>query len=401
MSGDMEVRRALQRIQAPDELDAQRRAWPLVRAALEAREPIAWPRRNLRPLLAAAVGVFVLASAVSPPGRALVGSVQDVFTSEVKPRPALTSLPAPGPLLVNSKRGPWVVQFDGSKRLLGDYDAGSWSPNARYVAVTREHELIALDWKGVPEVHWSVAREGIVRGARWSPEIHPGDTRVAYLNGPQLRVVGGDGRGDKPLRRIVAATPPAWRPAEDFELAFSTVDGRIELIQTDSAKTLWRTVAGEIPTSLVWSEDGERLLVLGERSLRVLDSDGRKLSSIRFPLGPSGVAFVRKGHQFVMIRYSPATGQSNLVLLQAEASLGEQRFLYSAPGNFGTLAVSPNGNWVLVGWVNADQWLFLRLSPAKVQSVSNIVEQFGGAGPAEPLSTAFPESVSWCCPVSP
>lgn len=396
MSGDTEVRRALQRIQAPEELDAQRRAWPLVRTAFEAREPIAWPRRNLRPLFAAALGVFVLASALSPPGRALVGSVQDAITSEkVKPRPALTSLPAPGPLLVNSKRGPWIVQFDGSKRLLGDWLEGSWSPRGLHAVVTRDHEVAALLPNGT--VRWSLARSRTVGGARWSPD----GFRVSYLNGRQLRVVAGDGTGDRPLRRIVGSTPPAWRPEGDHELAFSTVDGRIELVQTDSGKTLWRTVPGEVPKNLVWSEDGERLLVLGERSLRALDADGRRLWTIGLPVGPSGVAFLRKSHQFVMIRFSPATGRSDLVLRQAETDPGKARFLYSAPGDFGTLAVSPNGNWLLVGWVNADQWLFLRLSAAKVQSVSNIVEQFGGAEPAEPLSSAFPASVSWCCPASP
>ncbi len=397
MSGDTEVRRALQRIQAPDELDAQRRAWPLVRAAFEAREPVEGSRRqNLRPLLAVGLAVFFLAAAFTSPGRALVGSVQDALTAEkVEPRPALTSLPAPGALLVNSKRGPWVVQFDGSKRLLGQWLEGSWSPRAQHVVATRRHEVAAMLPDGT--IRWSLARTGNVRSARWSPD----GFRVAYLNGPELRVVAGDGTEDGPLRRVVGRTPPAWRPEGDHELAFSTVDGRIELVQTDSTKTLWRTEPGELPTELVWSEDGERLLVLGERSLRVLEADGRKMWSIGLPVGPSGVAFVRKSHRFVMIRFSAATGRSDLVLLQAETDPGEARFLYSAPGDFGTLAVSPNGNWLLVGWVNADQWLFVRLSAAKVQSVSNIVEQFGGAGPGVPLSNAFPASVSWCCPASP
>ena len=62
--------------------------------------------------------------------------------------------------------------------------------------------------------------------------------------------------------------------------------------------------------------------------------------------------------------------------------------------------ISPNGNWLLVGWVNANQWLFLRLTSAKVESVSNIVEQFGGKSSA-PLASSFPKSVSWCCPASP
>ena len=102
-----------------------------------------------------------------------------------------------------------------------------------------------------------------------------------------------------------------------------------------------------------------------------------------------------------MIRFSPATGQSELVLLQAEEDRGEERFLYSAPGDFGTLAMSPNGNWLLVGWINADQWLFLRLNAAKVKAVSNITEQFSAVTPKGPLSKTFPKGVSWCCPASP
>ena len=156
-----------------------------------------------------------------------------------------------------------------------------------------------------------------------------------------------------------------------------------------------------MPTKLVWSEDGERLLALGDRSLRVLDANGRKLWSIGLPVGPSDVVFVRKSHRFVMVRFSPATGRSDLVLLQAETDPGEARFLYSAPGDFGSLAMSPNGNWLLVGWVNADHWLFLRLTAAKVQAVSNISQQFGVETAGKPIAKAFPTSVSWCCPASP
>ena len=399
MSGDIDIRRALQQIQAPDELDAQRRAWPLARAAYEAREPQSWERRNRGWLLAAAAAAVLLVAAISPPGQALVGSVRDAVTDEkVTARPALTSLPAPGTLLVNSKNGPWLVRFDGSKRRLGDWWEGSWSPNAEFVAVSREREVAALSPDGT--VRWSIGRTGIVRGARWSSEVNPRDTRVAYLNGRALRVVGGNGTGDKELRRLVAVSAPAWRP-DAFELAFSTVDGRIELVDAESARTIWRTVPGEVPRQLAWSEDGERLLALGERSLRVLDANGRKLWSIGLPVGPSGIAFVRESHRFVMVRYSPATGRSDLVLLQAEVNPGEARFLYSAPGDFGSLAMSPNGNWLLVGWVNADQWLFLRLTAAKVQAVSNISQQFGVPTAGKPIAKAFPTSVSWCCPASP
>jgi hypothetical protein len=399
VSGDLDIRRGLQQIQAPDELDAQRRAWSVARAAFEAREPQSWERRNRGWLLAAATAAVLLVAAISPPGRALVGSVRDAVTDEpVTARPALTSLPARGTLLVNSPNGPWLVQFDGSKRRLGNWWEGSWSPNAQFVAVSRQREVAALTPDGT--VRWSIGRSGIVRGARWSSEVNPGDTRVAYLNGRALRVVGGNGTGDRELRRVVGVSAPAWRP-DEFELAFSTVDGRIELLDTESGRTRWRTVPGEVPTQLAWSEDGERLLVLGERSLRVLDANGRKLWSIGLPVGPSGVAFVRDSHRFVMIRYSPATGQSDLVLLSAEVDPGEARYLYSAPGDFGSLAMSPNGNWLLVGWVNADQWLFLRLTAARVQAVSNISQQFGVSTAGKPIAKAFPTSMSWCCPASP
>jgi hypothetical protein len=399
VNGDGDLRRALQRIQAPDELDAQRRAWSLARAAFKAREPLSWERRHRGALLAAAAAVVLLAAVISPPGRALVGSVRDAVTDESPPTlPALTSLPAPGPLLVNSKAGPWIVSSDGSRRRLGDWWEGAWSPNAEFAVVTRQRELAALDLDGA--IRWSIARTGIVRGARWSSEVNPRDTRIAYLNGRSLRIVGGNGQDDKELRRVVAVTAPAWRP-EAFELAFSTVDGRIELVDAESGKTVWRTVPGEVPKQLVWSEDGERLLALGDQSLRVLAANGRKLFSLRLPVGPSGVVFVRDSHRFVMVRYSPATGLSNLVLLQAEADPGEPRVLYSSPGDFGSLAMSPNGNWLLVGWVNADQWLFLRLTASRVQAVSNISQQFGVSTAGRPIAKAFPTSVSWCCPASP
>jgi hypothetical protein len=398
MSTERELRRALQSIQAPEELEAQRRVWPLVRAALDDREPVTWQRRNMQLLAAAAAVIVLLAAAVSPPGRALVGSVHDAFTDEkTRAKPALTSLPARGRLLVNSPQGPWFVRSDGTKRRLGRWREGSWSPQAKYVVVTRGHELAAVDPYAKGAIRWSLARSGVVRGARWSTD----GFRIAYLNGRELRVVAGDGTGDGPVRRLVAPTPPAWRPEAEHQLAFSTVDGRIELIKTDSTKTLWRTIAGEVPTTLVWSEDGQRLLVLGDRSLRVLDANGHRLWALGLAIGPSGVAFIRHSHRFVLIRYSPATGRSDLILYQAEADAGEPRFLHSAPGDFGTLAVSPNGRWLLVGWINADQWLFLRLKAAKVRAVSNIAEQFGAGRRVGPLSEAFPSSVSWCCPASP
>ena len=188
MNGDGDMRRALQRIQAPDELDAQRRAWSLARAAFEAREPLSWERRHRGRLLAAAAVAALLAAAISPPGRALVGSVRDAVTDEkVTTQPALTSLPASGRLLVNSKTGPWIVQADGSKRPLGTWWQGAWSPNAEFVVVTRQREVAALDPEG--NMRWSIGRSGIVRGASWSSEVNPARhaDRLSERTGAQSR----------------------------------------------------------------------------------------------------------------------------------------------------------------------------------------------------------------------
>ena len=94
MKGDGDLRSALQRIQAPNELDAQRRAWSLARSAFEAREPLSWERRHRGALLAAAAAVVLLAAAISPPGRALVGSVRDAVTDEQVATPAGADLAA-------------------------------------------------------------------------------------------------------------------------------------------------------------------------------------------------------------------------------------------------------------------------------------------------------------------
>jgi dipeptidyl aminopeptidase/acylaminoacyl peptidase len=392
-----ELKRELRKLAPPDELETQRRVWPIVRGAFERREPVSWQRRSLRPLALVAGAVVVLAAASSPPGRALVGDVRDAITEDkpVEPKPVLASLPTRGLLLVNSPRGPWIVRQDGSRRLLGRYWEGSWSPQARFAVVSRARELSAVDPKGV--VRWTIGRSRRISGARWSPD----GFRVAYLTGTELRVVAGDGTGDEVLRNRVAPTPPAWRPEANHELVFGTVDGQIALAQTDTGVTRWRAPVGEPARQLVWSEDGQRLLALGERYLRIFDADGTQLGALGLPIGPSGVAFVRKSHRFVLIRWQPATGRSELVLMQAEAERGEERSLFSAAGDFGTLAVSPNGRWLLVGWVGADQWLFLRLDVLRVRAVSNIAEQFGGPRLDRPLSAHFPASVSWCCPASP
>src|SRR5206468_5219309 len=103
--------------------------------------------------LAAAAGAIV-AAAITSPGHSVVNSIRDAVGREkvVGVRNAqrdLVRLPAPGRLLVQTPRGAWVVQRDGSRRLLGRYRDASWSPHGKFVAgVLPSRTLVALEPNG-------------------------------------------------------------------------------------------------------------------------------------------------------------------------------------------------------------------------------------------------------------
>ncbi len=90
-----DVRSALLSTPVPDELEAQRRAWAVVRAAYAEREPVRRPRR-LRLLIALAVLAALVAAALSPPGRAVGDWIRDRVAGEEQTEPALFRLPAAG-----------------------------------------------------------------------------------------------------------------------------------------------------------------------------------------------------------------------------------------------------------------------------------------------------------------
>jgi len=209
------VKRELDRIEIPDEHAARERAWRVVEVAFVAREPVERPAHRLRVAIALAVVVVAAAAALSPPGRAVIDEIREVVGVE-RAQPALFSLPAPGKLLVASDAGVWVVQQDGSKRLLGDYREASWSPFGRFVVAARANELAALEPDG--DVRWTLARPG-VRSPRWTGT--EANTTIAYVDRTGIRVVAGDGIGDRLLVPGVRG-PLAWRPGRGFVLAYAT-----------------------------------------------------------------------------------------------------------------------------------------------------------------------------------
>jgi hypothetical protein len=221
------VKRELERIEIPDEHEARERTWAVVAAAFAEREPVP-RRRSWKPAVAVALAVAALAALLSPPGRAMLDELREVVGVENADR-ALFSLPADGRLLVVSDAGAWVVEPDGSKRLLGPYRDASWSPFGRFVAAARANELAALTPGG--DLRWTLARPD-VRFPRWGGTRT--DTRIAYFSRGRLRVVGGDGKGDRLLDADAALRPPSWLPGAAHRLAYLRRDGSVRIVDADS-----------------------------------------------------------------------------------------------------------------------------------------------------------------------
>jgi hypothetical protein len=367
--------RAALRDPALDDPAARARALAVVRAAHREREPA---RRRWAPALALAACVLaavVVAASVSSPGDAVARWVRQVLgAGEPHARPALVRVPGGGRLLVSSAGAVWAVAPDGSRRRLGDYDGGSWSPRGLYAAVWRGGELLAVEPNG--RVHWSLARPGTIRVARWSPLD---GYRVAYVSGRTLRIVWGDGTNDRRLG-AARAVAPAWRPDTAHILAY--VDGarRIRVVAVDSGRALWRSRPRPRVFDLAWSPDGRRLVAATPRLLLVFSRGGRLLAVRR--VAATDVGFSPEGRLTVV-----RSGERG-----SQVVVGD-RVLFRAPGRLGPVQWSPTGRRLLVPWPEADQWLFLDADGGRTAAVANIARQFA-RGPAR---RAFPGAVEWCC----
>ena len=65
------------------------------------------------------------------------------------------------------------------------------------------------------------------------------------------------------------------------------------------------------------------------------------------------------------------------------------RRLLAGPGRFGELVWAPDGEWILLSWGDADQWVFVRANGAGIRAVSNVTAQF--------RARSFPRIEGWCC----
>jgi dipeptidyl aminopeptidase/acylaminoacyl peptidase len=399
-----DIPRQLRDAPIPDEHGARERGWRVIRAGFEEHRPVRHdaplPRRLA---VALAIAVLALALVLTPAGAKVVDLVRDVVQPGTKHARPLTSLPAPGQLLVNSARGPWVVDPDGSQRLLGDYRDATWSPNALFVAVTSRDHLTAVEPDGT--VRWTLPASNPA-DPRWEA---PDGLRIAYRTGTSMRVVWGDSAHDHLLDSRIAPTAPAWRPpvgeSGDHVLALAKPDGRVELMHADSREVLWRSSRGPVPTELDWSADGSMLVAVSGSTLRLFGRNGEPIGTRQLPAGihATSGAFAPTGSTFAI------TGTSNeregthgvALTLDLGSPTGRTTRLFAGPGRFDGLSWSPNGAWLLVGWRDANEWLFLRPSTPgherHVKTAADVSRQFD---PGSTGYSPFPRPVGWCCTAS-
>jgi hypothetical protein len=352
------------KLEAPIPPGAEERAHRVVMAAFAERRPAPGRRSYLRPAIAVAAVAVVAGVLASPPGRSVIRSIREAVGVE-NAQHELFSLPAPGRLLVNSPRGAWVVEQDGSKRRLGPYREASWSPFGRFVVARRGNELVTMEPDG--KVHWTLARPGL-RLPAWGGKHD--DTRIAYSTRGNLHVVAGDGTGDHTrCADAVAPVTPAWRPGSLSVIAFAAAPGPLQVYDVATCRLLFRR--GSTPTKLQWSADGKLLLAITGTGLDVYDAGGRVVAE---SAGVDDATFVGRTHRVAVLRNG-----SVLVL--------GSRPLFRASG-LRQIVSSPDGRRLLLTWPAADQWVFVGVDgPPAIRAVSGITRQFGGG--------AFPTVSGW------
>jgi len=396
----------------PGAAEAKRRGLELIDSAYVERRPVQRPVLP-RLVIALAVAALLAALVLSPAGAAVRDWVGDVFTAGVKnAEPALTDIPGGGDLLVQSPRGPWVVHADGSRRLLGDYDAATWSPHGLYVAVASGRSLSAIEPNGTP--HWSITAPGRISDPRWSPS----GFRIAYRAGRSLRVERADGSGGSLVAVASAAVPPAWYPPGPHLLAYVDAEHRLVLAEADTGKRI--DVAGASPgvhrlgsaaaspgvTSLSWSNDGSELLEIARRGLWLRNVTLGKLTGLALSgtarrIAPPAGAVVRAAafaprHRIVAVlleRHSTAGPRSEVLLLDPAG--GPPRRLFAVSGQLTELAWSPDGRRLLLAWPAADQWLFVPVARGpRLRAIGDVSSVFA---PGKQGHVTFPRIEGWCC----
>ncbi|MEA2271687.1 MAG: hypothetical protein QOI98_395 [Solirubrobacteraceae bacterium] len=396
------VKEAIHSARVPGETQAAQRSWDVVSAAY--RE-LGAPRGRRRPVGRLAVGVAVcvalVVGALTPPGPALARWIKhaiDLGDSGVPhARHALSRLPSPGRLLTAGAGGAAIVQADGSRRFLGPYREASWSPRGLFVVGVRGRQLVAVDPLG--RVRWAITPPGRVSDPRWSPD----GFRIAYRSAGTLRVVIGNGTGDRLLARHARPGTPAWRPGAPHTLAWADDHGRLVVADVDLGITFRSALGGvRVPVdtrTLEWSSDGARVYALTRHDLRVWTIATARVRRLALPPGGIGVDLATQpgGARLALIEVDRLRHHSEIFVLGPRGSAKGARRLFGAAGLLDGLRWSPDGRWLLAAWRAADQWVFVRVaSRPQITAVAGVARQLD---PAARGRATFPRVEGWCCAI--
>ena len=375
----MTVKQALTSFRAPDEREAEDRAWTAVRSAYAQRERTERRRSHRRSLFTGGTAALLAGAVALSPAGATVGRLIGRALGVQHATPALFPLPAPGRLLVSGSGGTWTVAADGTTRRIGPWTQASWSPHGRYVTVAGRDRLAAVNGRGT--ALWALSAPAVS-----DPEWYaPSGYRVAYLSGRELRVVAGDGTGDHLLAAPVAPVTAAWRPGSAYELAYVTAGHRLVVCDADTGATVWAAAgpgAGSGVRRLAWSADGRRLLAVSADGVSVYDSGGRlRFRQRGVPIIDGAIS--PDGDTLALITGDDVTVENTQV-----RDPTARRVL--AGTGLDQVAWSPDGRWLLVSWPAANQWVFVRvIGTPQIRAVSRIAQQFSGR--------SFPRLEGWCC----
>lgn len=440
MSGDR-IGRALREVAIPEPPEAEERGRRIVAAAFAEREsgdrgarseqggamtPQTSERRRRRPIPRLALGLslaaLLAALLLSPAGADVRSWVDDAFTdSAPRPEPTLTRVPGGGRLLVQTGEGVWVVQPDGSRRLLGDYETASWSPHGLFVAAAKGRTLSALEPDGTPR--WSITaakRVGFPGRMVTAPSWSPSGEQIAYRSGFDLRVIAGDGtedrllagsidRGTAPDARISPAyVPPEWNPTGEDELAYVTGTARLRILDSETGAVLAAAPALKRIAWMDWGDDGRKILEASRGTLRVRSvwraghpSRPALGKARRLPLPPGAtVNDVALAPQRSLVAVSVTYWREHGTYSEVLVFRPDQgpRTLLSVPGSLWQVEWSPDGKRLFIAWPGANQWLFLPLGRGKGRAIANISRAIAPSG----RPTSFPQLEGWCCrPSSP
>lgn len=428
MSGDR-IGCALREAAIPEPPEAEERGRRIVAAAFAEREsgdrgarselrgamtPQTSERRSRRPIPRLALG-FSLAALLavlllSPAGAAVRGWVGNAFTASApRPEPTLARVPGGGRLLVQTGEGPVVVQPDGSRRLLGDYEGATWSPHGLFVAAVKKRTLSALEPDGTSR--WSITAAQRVAVPRWSPS----GERIAYRSGFDLRVIAGDGSEDRLLAGSTAAgtppdarispayVPPAWSPTGENALAYVTGSSRLRILDSETGNVLAGAPALQRITWMDWADGGRKILEASPGTIRL-----RPVLPAGHPSRPAlGKARRLQLPPRATVNDAALAPQTPLVAVsithwRKHGTYSEvlvfrpghgPRTLLSVPGSLSQVEWSPDGKRLLVAWPGANQWLFLPLGGGRGRAIANISRAIAPSG----RPTSFPQLEGWCC----